>query len=337
MLLRGENGTGKGVLARALHAWGKRPDGPFVTVQLPEPQPRPPGERPLRPRPRRRSPAPCATPPARWPPPRGGPSSSTRSATCPLALQPKLLRFLQERKFERVGEARTRSADVRLVAATNRDLEAALASGAFREDLLYRLNVVELTMPPLRLRSDVLDLAGHLLAFFARQTGRRIDGFTAEAGAALRRHAWPGNIRELRNAVERAAILADGPEIGVADLPERIATAGGPGGGLVELGGPVSLASLEAEHIRRILAVTPGRDEAARVLGSTPAPSTASASNSGSDPTDSRSAGLAVHLARRGSRGDPLVVRAILSQVSIVNKLATNPQAPARRMLCPHG
>jgi len=137
----------------------------------------------------------------------------------PLSLQPKLLRFLQERHYERVGETRTRVADVRLVAATNHDLEAAIAAGTFREDLYYRLNVVELTLPPLGARSDRLDLADRLLAFFARQTGRRLSGFTTEARDALGRHPWPGNLRELRNTIERAAILAEGPEVGLADLP----------------------------------------------------------------------------------------------------------------------
>jgi NtrC-family two-component system response regulator AlgB len=118
-----------------------------------------------------------------------------------------------------VGETTTRMADVRLVAATNRDLESLVTSGGFREDLLYRLNVVELTLPPLRKRVDVIDLADHLLAFFARQTRRKLTGFTPEARQALARHPWPGNLRELRNAIERAAILAEGPEIGLADLP----------------------------------------------------------------------------------------------------------------------
>lgn len=140
------------------------------------------------------------------------------------------------------------------------------ASGAFREDLLYRLNVVEMTLPPLRRRSDVAELADHLLAFFARQVGRRLTGYTPEARAALARHAWPGNLRELRNAVERAAILAEGPEIGLADLPERlIPQAPEPGRG-VEVGRPVSLEELEAEHIRRVLGATPSREEAARIL-----------------------------------------------------------------------
>ena len=99
----------------------------------------------------------------------------------PLPLQPKMLRFLQDRKYERVGESQTRAASVRLIAATNRDLEAEAASGRFRDDLLYRLNVVDLTLPPLRSRSDLLALADRLLAFFSRQTGRRIEGFSPEA------------------------------------------------------------------------------------------------------------------------------------------------------------
>jgi NtrC-family two-component system response regulator AlgB len=188
----------------------------------------------------------------------------------PPPLQPKLLRFLQERKYERVGETTTRMADVRLVAATNRDLESLVTSGGFREDLLYRLNVVELTLPPLRKRVDVIDLADHLLAFFARQTRRKLTGFTPEARQALARHPWPGNLRELRNAIERAAILAEGPEIGLADLPERV-TPNPPGPSTaLEVGKLVSLEELEAEHIRRILAGTSSREEAARILGIDP-------------------------------------------------------------------
>jgi two-component system, NtrC family, response regulator AlgB len=188
----------------------------------------------------------------------------------PPALQSKLLRFLQERKYERIGETRTRSADVRLVAATNRDLDAAIASGAFREDLFYRLNVVELTLPPLRRRTDILSLAEHLLRFFVRQTGRHLTGFTPEARQALTRHSWPGNLRELRNAVERAAILAQGPEVGLADLPERIALAAVGPAGPSEIGGPVTLEQLEVEHIRRVLASSPSLDAAARTLGIDP-------------------------------------------------------------------
>jgi NtrC-family two-component system response regulator AlgB len=191
----------------------------------------------------------------------------------PLPLQPKLLRFLQDRKYERVGDTRTRSADVRVVAATNRDLEAATAEGRFREDLLYRLNVVELTLPPLRERSDLLDLAAHYLDFFSGRLGRRPSGFTPEARAALARHTWPGNLRELRNVIERAVMLADGTELGLADLPERVVLAASPplpAGGPVEVGGRVSLEQLEVEHVRRILASSSSRDEAARILGIDP-------------------------------------------------------------------
>ncbi len=142
-----------------------------------------------------------------------------------MPLQPKLLRFLQERRYERVGEARPRSADVRLIAATNRDLDAAVAAGQFREDLLFRLNVVELALPPLRERTDRSALAEHLLAFFARQLGKKIEGFSPEAREALSRYGWPGNLRELRNAMERAAIFATGHLLDVADLPDRIIAA----------------------------------------------------------------------------------------------------------------
>ncbi len=271
VLIRGENGTGKGVLARAIHAWSRRSDGPFVTVSCPSL-----GadllESDLFGHVLGAFTGAVRDAAGKVAAAEGGTLFLDEIGDLPVRLQPKLLRFLQERKYERVGEAKTRSADVRLVAATNRDLEAAIASGAFREDLLYRLNVVELTLPPLRARADRLELADRLLAFFARQTGRRLDGFTAEARTALARHAWPGNLRELRNTVERGAILAEGPEIGLADLPERVArgAAEADASSPIEVGSPVSLDRLEAEHIRRVLAGAPTLETAARTLGIDP-------------------------------------------------------------------
>jgi two-component system, NtrC family, response regulator AlgB len=270
VLLRGENGTGKGVLARALHAWSKRADGPFVTVNCPSLNPDL-LESDLFGHARGAFTGAVRDAAGKVAAAEGGTLFLDEVGDLPSPLQPKLLRFLQERKYERVGETNTRTADVRLIAATNRDLEALVVSGGFREDLLYRLNVVEMTLPPLRKRSDIAELADHLLAFFARQVARPLTGFTPEALRTLKTHAWPGNLRELRNAVERAAILAEGPEIGVSDLPERIIpkTPAEPGQPIA-LGSFVSLEALEAEQIRRILAATPSREEAARVLGIDP-------------------------------------------------------------------
>ncbi len=219
VLIRGESGTGKGVLAHALRAWGKRADGPFVTVSCPSLSAEL-LESDLFGHARGSFTGAVRDVPGKVAAAEGGTLFLDEIGDLPPPLQPKLLRFLQERKYERVGETQTRTSDVRLVAATNRDLEAAVASGGFREDLMYRLNVVELTLPPLRKRTDVPDLSAHLLDFFARQTGRRLTGFTREAQEALARHSWPGNLRELRNAIERAAILAMGTEVGLADLPE---------------------------------------------------------------------------------------------------------------------
>jgi NtrC-family two-component system response regulator AlgB len=269
VLLRGENGTGKGVLARALHAWSKRADGPFVTVSCPSLSPDL-LESDLFGHVRGAFTGAVRDSAGKVTAAEGGTLFLDEVGDLPPPLQPKLLRFLQERKYERVGETRTRAADVRLVAATNRDLEAAVGSGGFREDLLYRLNVVEVTLPPLRQRADVLELAGHLLAFFARQTGQSLSGFTPEAREALKGHPWPGNLRELRNAVERAAILAAGPEVGLADLPERIAQSREAGSSQAVPGGPLTLEQLEVEHIRRVLAVSPNLDAAAKTLGIDP-------------------------------------------------------------------
>ncbi len=147
----------------------------------------------------------------------------------PLGLQTKFLRVLQELRFERVGGQKAIEVDVRVVAATNRDLAEMVRRGTFREDLYYRLNVIQVEVPPLRDRlDDVPLLAEHFLARFRGQAARRIHGFSAEALAAMTRYAWPGNVRELRNAVERAIVLGDRELIMPADLPPQVLAAAAP-------------------------------------------------------------------------------------------------------------
>jgi two-component system, NtrC family, response regulator HydG len=144
----------------------------------------------------------------------------------PMPMQAKLLRALQEKEVRRVGENKNRPIDVRVVAATNRDLGEDVAGGAFRKDLYYRLRVVELRVPPLRERKeDLLPLARLFLAEAARRTGRRVTGLTPRAADQLLRHDWPGNVRELENAIERAVVLAAGDRVDVDDLPEEIRVA----------------------------------------------------------------------------------------------------------------
>ena len=138
-------------------------------------------------------------------------------------MQVKLLRVLQEREVRRVGENRSRPVDVRVVAATNRDLAEEVAAGRFRQDLYYRLRVIELRVPPLReRREDILPLARVFLAETARRMGRKVTGFTPRAADQLLRYAWPGNVRELENAIERAVALCSGSRIEVEDLPEEL-------------------------------------------------------------------------------------------------------------------
>jgi NtrC-family two-component system response regulator AlgB len=181
----------------------------------------------------------------------------------PPSLQAKLLRFLQDRQFERVGENQTRTADVRIVAATNRDLESEVKAGRFREDLLFRLNTIDIVVPPLReRREDILPLAHRFLAVFAEPGAPPLE-LMAEVESALVAYAWPGNVRELRNAMERACILASGRRIGPESLPDRIA------GQVVapHLGGDFTLEEIEREHTQRVLARTSTAEDAARILG----------------------------------------------------------------------
>ncbi len=268
VLLCGESGTGKGVVARAIHARSARAAAPFVTVHCPSLSAEL-LESELFGHARGAFTGAVQDTAGKVAAAEGGTLFLDEIGDLPLALQPKLLRLLQEKRYERVGEARTRACDVRILAATNRDLQAAVAAGTFREDLWYRLNVIEVVLPALRQRrGDLLPLAERLLEFFARQGGKPVAGFTEEARAALLRYPWPGNVRELRNAIERGVILAAGPEVGLSELPAQVGAALPPC--TMEIGGGVTLEQLEAEHIRRVLATTPTMEQAAAILGIDP-------------------------------------------------------------------
>ncbi len=288
VLLRGETGTGKGVFARALHANSRRREGPFVTID-------------------------CTTLPAAlveselFGHERGAYTGADRRVVgkveraqhgtlfldevgeLSVTTQAKLLRLLQERAFERVGGHETLRADLRVVAATHRDLAAMCGRGEFRQDLMFRLRVVEITLPPLRARDgdEVVALARHFLDTLARRYGRVGLSLTAEALDALRAHPWPGNVRELEHAVERAVVLAPGTALGpeLLGLPawgprapcavEGVVAETGAGEGTGEGAGAgvrlplgLSLAEVERRYTEATLAAQAGnRSRAAASLG----------------------------------------------------------------------
>ena len=263
VLLRGESGTGKTVLARAIHGWSRRSGKLFGVVSCPS------------------LPAELLTSelfghvkgaftgavrdnPGRIATCEGGTLFLDEIGDLPLPLQPKLLRFLQDQEYERLGDPVTRKADVRIITATNRVLEDEVRAGRFREDLYYRLNVIQIEIPPLRERlQDLEALAAALLAFYGRTHHRTFTGITEEAMQAMRRHSWPGNLRELRNVIERASILCQTDRIGVEHLPGTFSgTDAKPA-----LGNMVSLEKIEEEHIRRVLAASKSLQEAADILG----------------------------------------------------------------------
>jgi len=190
----------------------------------------------------------------------------------PLEIQPKLLRLLQEREYERLGENVTRKAEVRIIAATSRDLKKRVTDGTFREDLYFRLNVITVEMPPLRDRSaDLVRFAEHYLKHFAALCGRRLEGFSDEALACIRAYPWPGNFRELRNNIERAVIMAKGKRVALDDLPLELraqtAPAANGNGAPLEIGSLISIEKLEEAHLRKVLSRTANLAEAAEVLG----------------------------------------------------------------------
>ncbi len=264
ILLRGESGTGKGVLARAVHAQSRRQAQPFVTVNCPTLSDDLLASE-LFGHARGAFTGAVRDQAGRVESAEGGTLFLDEIGEISIGLQAKLLRFLQDKQFERVGENRTRRADVRVLAATNRDLAKDVVEGRFREDLLFRLNVIEVVVPPLRERpEDIARLARRFLAFFARAAGRPTPELSEAALAAVLGHRWPGNLRELRNAMERAVILWPNPRLGLEALPDAIAAHVTHA---VRLGGDHTLDVIEREHIERVLARVATQDEAARILG----------------------------------------------------------------------
>ncbi|MGZ5957758.1 MAG: sigma 54-interacting transcriptional regulator [Myxococcaceae bacterium] len=256
VLIRGEPGSGKERLARTIHAWSARADRPFVSLS-------------------------CAALPdgalelelfghvegafanagraraGRLVVANGGTLFLDEVSELPLSLQTRLFRFLEDGEFEPVGSDRPVRVDVRLLAATNADLEAAVSAGRFREDLFYLLDVFPLEIPPLReRREDVAVLAGALLEELGRRTGKAVRRLTPEALARLEAHEWPGNVRELANVLERALILAPGEELGpeVIDLPGRRRRES-----RLRDGELATLADATRQHIARVLQATRGR------------------------------------------------------------------------------
>ena len=267
ILLLGESGTGKSALARVVHQQSRLRDKPFVTVSCPslskellesELFGHVIG-------------AFTGAVKDRWGKVKaaaGGTLFLDEIGDLPMEIQPKLLRLLQEREYERLGENITRTADVRIIAASNRDLRKRMAEGLFREDLYFRLNVIAVEMPPLRSRpGDLQRFAAHYLKHFAEQFGRNVTGFSGGAMARINACAWPGNLRELRNAIERAVILSLQDVIEADDLPLNPDGKTPDGEPAPQPGDLISLEKLQDSHIRRVLERTGSIAEAARVLG----------------------------------------------------------------------
>jgi DNA-binding NtrC family response regulator len=269
VLLQGETGTGKGVIAHLIHRLSARHDKPFVAINCAGLS-RELLESELFGHEKGSFTGAVTSKPGLFELAHAGTIFFDEIAEMEPAVQARVLTVLEEKRFRRVGGVQEKEVDVRVVAATNRNLQAEIKRGRFREDLYYRLNVMPLTMPPLKARrEDVLPLARHFIAHYSQKLNRRVQGVTPKAEVLLESYNWPGNIRELRNVIERAVILCSGNRIHASDLP---------------LGGPelwesvkqdeaeqfLSLDEVERLHIQRILAATGNNlSRGAEILGVT--------------------------------------------------------------------
>jgi DNA-binding NtrC family response regulator len=261
VLITGENGTGKGLVAEAIHALSPRASRPMVTVNA--------GgvsegvfESELFGHVRGAFTDARADRAGRFELADGGTLFLDEIANVPLSQQAKLLRVIASGEFERLGSSRTRRVDVRLISATNADVNAEVAAGRFRQDLLFRLNTIEIALPPLRnRREDIPALASHFLQQHARRYRKAVSGFDRETLDLLLRHTWPGNVRELDHAVERAVLMAEGASIRPADLTLRRDT--DPAGSLESM----SLEEVEAFFIKKAIGRYGSVTEAAKALG----------------------------------------------------------------------
>ena len=272
VLLGGESGVGKDLIARAIHEKSRRASGPFVKINstaIPENL----LESELFGYEKGAFTGATTSKPGKFELADKGTLFLDEIGDVPAAIQVKLLRVLQEREFERLGGTRTIKVDVRLIAATNRDLRAALEEGTFREDLYYRLNVVPIDIPPLREhKEDIPGLASLFLARFAKDSGRaeKITGISPAAMQVLVGHYWPGNVRELQNVIERASALTSGPQLEADDIqldsPRNRAGAGASSDHFLPEG--MTLDQWEDEMIRESLKRANGnKSQAARLLG----------------------------------------------------------------------
>jgi NtrC-family two-component system response regulator AlgB len=267
LLLRGENGTGKSVFAELLHRRSERAKGPFVTVNCPSLSDELLTSE-LFGHVKGAFTGATADQKGKVASAEGGTLFLDELGDLTPTVQAKLLRFLQEQRYERLGDTITRQADVRIVAATNRNLEEAIAAGRFRQDLLYRLNVVEIALPPLRERQeDIVHLAQSLLAGFAQATGSAVRELSQAAKDLLLSYSWPGNVRELRNELQRITVLWPSRIVEPEAFSPRLRGQNTVG---PHLGGNHSLEAIETEHIRKLLARIDTFEEAARVLGIEP-------------------------------------------------------------------
>ena len=268
VLILGESGTGKELVARSIHYSGIRKERPFAQVDCASLVPLP-TESELFGYVEGAFSGATQSQQGLLEAARGGTLFLDEIGDMPVDLQAKFLRAFEEREVKPVGSTERRRINIRIIAATNKDLKECVRKGTFREDLYYRLDVISVTIPPLRERvHDLENLAGEFLHFFARQFGRNGLAFSESALRKLRAHSWRGNIRELRNTIERSAILAQTDEIGEEFLPEE-AMNGEPVEATV--GSAITLDQLEEVHIRSILQKSTSLDSAARTLGIDPA------------------------------------------------------------------